>query len=129
MKAPLSHVKGILPGITPGTHGAPEKLRLPFHTSESGQGSMHNMLLQDMVELSRSPACARLSPFVSLVRKTQLLLQFLANPLSQLCGQPAQDWVCCPVDVFKPLWRGCDAVWNGQQGSWILQELYPAGFQ
>ena len=27
MKAPLSHVKG----ITPGTHGAPEQVRLPFH--------------------------------------------------------------------------------------------------
>ncbi len=71
MKALLRHVEG----ITPGTHGAPEQLRLLFHTSESGQGSMHDMILQDTVELCWSPSCPWLSPFISLVGKAQLLLQ------------------------------------------------------
>ena len=125
MKALLRHVEG----ITPGTHCAPEQLRLPFHTSESGQGSMHDMILQDTVELCWSPSCPWPSTFISLVGKAQLLLQVLSNPFSQLCGQPAQDWVCSPVDVFQPFWRRCITVWNGQQGSWSLQQLYPAGFE
>ncbi len=51
MKAPLRHIKW----ITSGTHCTPEQLRLPFHTPQGCQGSVHYMCLQDMIELCWSP--------------------------------------------------------------------------
>ena len=51
MKAPFGHIKW----IESGSHYTSEKLRLPFHTSEGSQGAIHNMGLQDMIELGRSP--------------------------------------------------------------------------
>jgi hypothetical protein len=41
-----------------------------------------------MVELSRSPSSARFCPLIGFIRKTQLILQFLPDPLSQLGEQP-----------------------------------------
>ena len=41
MKAPFRHIKG----IASGSHGASEKIRLPFHTAKCGQGTVDNMIL------------------------------------------------------------------------------------
>ena len=68
MKVPLRHVKG----IASGTHGASEKFRFPFHTSKCCQGTVDNMCLQDMVQLSGCPACSRLSSCVSFVWKSHM---------------------------------------------------------
>ena len=84
MKSPLWQIEG----ITSGTHSTPEQLRLPFHTSKCSQCTVHDMRMKNMVELSRSPSSARCCPLISLIRKTQLILQVLPNPLSQLRGQP-----------------------------------------
>ena len=84
MEAPLWQIEG----ITSGTHSTPEQLRLPFHTSKCSQCTVHNMLMKNMVELSRSPSSARCCPLISLIRKPKLILQVLPNPLSQLRGQP-----------------------------------------
>jgi hypothetical protein len=54
MEAPFGHIKW----IASGPPYASEKLRLPFHTSEGSQGAIHNMGLQEMIELGRSLACA-----------------------------------------------------------------------
>ncbi len=82
MKAPLWHIKG----ITSGTHGAPEKLWLPFHAPKGCQGTDHCMGLQDIVQLRRSPTCTGCSPLIGFVSKAQLIL----HVLRQFCGQPAQ---------------------------------------
>ena len=101
MKAPLRHVKG----ITPGMHGAPEKVRLSFHTSESSQGSVQNMVLQDTVELRRSPDPCRAQPVDQPCLKIPALpagsLQSTQR-ISWAASGPAQGWVCSPIDVFQP---------------------------
>ena len=75
-------------GITSCTHHTPEQLRLPFHTAKCSQGTVHYMGIKNMVELCRSPACARFCPLISFIRKPQSILQVLPYPLSQLGGQP-----------------------------------------
>jgi len=96
MKTSLWHVKR----ITAGTHHPSEHFGLPLHTAKGCQFSSHNMIMQDTVQLRRSPASAQLRPLISLIWKTQLVLHVLPNPLRQLCGQPAQDWVCAPVNIL-----------------------------
>ncbi len=51
MKAPLRQLEW----VASGTHYAPELLRLPLDTSKGCQGIIHNMRLQNMIELSCSP--------------------------------------------------------------------------
>ena len=79
MKAPLQ-VSRHVQGITSGMPDARGKLQLSFNTSKGGQGSVHNMVLQDTVELRGSLACAWLRPFISVVGKTQLFMHVLSNP-------------------------------------------------
>ena len=93
MKALLWHIKR----ITPCKHHTPEQVRLPFHTAKSSQGTIHYTGIKNMVQLCRRPASSRFCPLISLIRKTQLLLQVLIYPLSQLGGQPTQDWMSSPV--------------------------------
>ena len=87
-------------GIASCTHHTPEQLRLPFHTAKCSQSTAHNMFMKDMVELCRSPASARFSPLIGFIRKTQHILQVLPDSLSQLGGQPTQDWMSSPVNVL-----------------------------
>ena len=127
MEAPFRHVKG----ITSGTHRAPEQLRLTFHTYKGCQATVHDMGLQDIVQLSWRPTCTVCSPFIGFVGKAQLILHVLHNPLSQLCGQPAQGRarVGSPVDILPPRWRGCASVWHSQRARRILQNFNPAWFE
>ena len=46
--------------------------RFPFHTSKGCQGTVDDMCLQDMVQLSGCPACSRLSSCVSFVWKSRM---------------------------------------------------------
>ena len=55
MKTSLWHVKR----ITAGTHHPSEHLRLPLHTAKGCQFSAHYMIMQDTVQLCRSPASAQ----------------------------------------------------------------------
>ena len=57
------------------------------------------------------------------------VLHVLPNPLSQLCGQPAQAPVGRLIYVLQPIWRGCLSVWHSQRASRILQKLNPAWFE
>jgi hypothetical protein len=125
MKAPLRHIKS----ITSGNHRTPEQLRLPFHTPNGCQGSVHDMCLQDMIQLCWSPTGTGFRQAISFVGKSQLILQVFPNPLCQLCGQPAQGWVSRPVYVLQPRWRGCISVWHGQIGCMILHKLNSAWFE
>ena len=84
MESPLRQIEW----ITSGTHSTPEQLRLPFHTPKCSQSTVHHMCIKNMVELSRSPSRSRFCPLIRLIRKTQLILQVLPYPLSQLRGQP-----------------------------------------
>ena len=124
MKTSLWHVKR----ITAGTHHPSEHIGLPLYTAKGCQFSTHYMIMQDTVQLCRSPASAQLRPLISLIWKTQLVLHVLPNPLCQLCGQPAQDRVCAPVNILQPLRRG-RSIWQSQYGSRFLYELDFAGFQ
>ncbi len=90
---PLRHIKW----ITPGTHCTPEQLGLLFHTPNGYQGSVNDMCLQDMNQLCWSPTGTGFRQPISFVGKPQLFLQVFSNPLSQLCGQPAQSRVSRPV--------------------------------
>ena len=80
MKTFLRHVKR----IAAGTHRPSEQLELPLHTAKGCQFTRHNMLMQDTVELGRSPARARLCSLIGFIWKPQLLLHILPYPLSQL---------------------------------------------
>ncbi len=75
--------------VASGTHYA---LELPLDTAKGCQGTIHNMRLQNMIQLSCGPPRAWASFHITLVRKTQRLLEVLANPFCQLGGQPAQNW-------------------------------------
>ncbi len=60
--------------VASGTHYAPELIRLPLDTAKDCQGTIHNMRLQNMIQLSCGPPEAWASSHIALVRKTQLLL-------------------------------------------------------
>ena len=124
MKTSLWHVKR----ITAGTHHPSEHIGLPLHTAKGCQFSAHNMIMKYTVQLCRRPASAQLRPLISLIWKTQLVLHVLPNPLCQLCGQPAQDWVCAPVNILQPFRRG-GSIWQSQCGSRFLYEVDFAGLQ
>ena len=79
MKTFLRHVKR----ITAGMHSPFEQLGLPLHTAEGYPFTRLNMLMQDTVELGRSPARARLCSLIGFIWKPQLLLHILPYPLSQ----------------------------------------------
>ena len=49
IKAPLWHIKR----IASGTHHVSEQVRLPLHTTKGCQNTVHNMVLQDIVESIR----------------------------------------------------------------------------
>ncbi len=95
--------------ITSCTQHTPEHVRLPFHTAKCSLGTIHYMGIKNMVQLCRSPVSARICPLISFIRKTQLLLQILTYPLSQLatnsrpdvlsfrCTQAILDWI--PVNL------------------------------
>ncbi len=100
MKASLWHIKR----ITSGTHHTSEQVGLPLHTTKRCQYSVHDMAVEDTVELSCCPTCPWLCLFISFVRKSQLFLKILPNPLCQLCRQPEQRWVCSPVNILQPIW-------------------------
>ena len=87
----IHFMKSDIKWITSGTHGAPAQIRLPFHTSKGSQGTINNMSLQYMIQLCRGPTSARLCPLISFVRKSQLILKVLTNPLCQFGWQPMQD--------------------------------------
>jgi hypothetical protein len=125
MKAPFRHIKG----IASGSHGASEKIRLPFHTAKCGQGTVDNMILQDTVQLCWGPARSWLSPPISFVGKPQLVLHVLSNPFSKLGWKPAQDRVSSPVNILQPSNRGRLLVWHCQLGAWFLAKFNPAGFE
>ncbi len=125
MKEPLRHIKW----ITPGTHCTPEQLGLPFHTPKGCQRSVNDMCLQDMIQLCWSPTGTGFRLPIGFVGKPQLILQVFPNPLSQLCGQPAQSRVSRQVYVLQPRWRGCFSVWHCQVRCRILNELNPAWFE
>ena len=99
MKTSLWHVER----VTSGTHCPSEQLGLPLHTAKSCQFTCHNMVMQDAVQLGWSPAGAGLRSLISFIWKAQLLLHVLPNPLRQLCRQPAQGRVGCPVNILQPL--------------------------
>lgn len=111
--------------ITSGTHDAPAQVWLPIHTSKGTQGTINNMRLQDMIQLSGGPTRTRLGPLISFVGKSQLILQVLTNPLSQLGWQPTQDRMCSPVYVLQPRHSlsGTVTIRQGQRGGWILNKL------
>ena len=82
MKAPLRHLKR----VASRTHYAQELLWLPFDTAKSCQGTIHNMRLQNMIQLSGGPPTppgARASSHIALIRKTQRVFKVLANPFCQ----------------------------------------------
>ncbi len=128
MKAPLRQLEQ----VASGTHYAQELLRLPLDTTKGCQGTIHNMRLQNMIQLSCCPPRAWASSHIALVRKTQLLLEVLANPFCQLGGQPAQNRMACPVDIFQPIWRGTRTMPNRQsqfRGVLLVWKLESAGFK
>ena len=110
MKAPLRQLER----VASGTHYAPELLRLPLDTAKGCQGTIHNMRLQNMIQLSCGPPRAWASSHIALVRETQRLLEVLANPFCQLGGQPAQNRVAGSVNVFQSVWSGTRTMPNGQ---------------
>ena len=99
MKTFLWHVEW----ITARTHHPSEKFGLPLHTAKSCQFSRDDMVVQDIVELGRCPPGAWLCSLISFIWKPKLLLHVLPYPLSQLCRQPAQGRVGCPVNILQPL--------------------------
>ena len=128
MKAPLRQLER----VASGTHYAPELLRFPLDTAKGCQGTIHNMRLQNMIQLSCGPPRAWASSHIALVRETQRLLEVLANPFCQLGGQPAQNRVACPVDIFQPIWRGTRTMPNRQsqfRGVFLVWKLESAGFK
>ncbi len=128
MNAPLRQFEQ----VASCTHYAPELLRLPLDTAKGCQGTIHNMRLQNMIQLSCSPPRAWASSHIALVRKTQRLLEVLANPFCQLGGQPAQNRVACPVDIFQPIWRGTRTMPNRQsqfRGVILVLKVESAGFK
>ena len=125
MESPLWQIEG----ITSGTHSTPEQLRLPFHTSKCCQSTVHHMCIKNMVELSRSPSTSMFCTLIGPIRKTQLILQVLPYPLSQLRWQPPQGLMCRPVDVLQPLWRGCMCMQHDQYGNRLISKVKPAWLQ
>jgi hypothetical protein len=118
--------------VASGTHYAQELLRLPLDTAKGCQGTIHNMRLQNMIQLSCGPSRARASSHIALVRKTQRLLEVLANPFCQLGGQPAQNRVAVPVNIFQPIWRETRTMTNGQsqvRGVILVWKLESAGLK
>jgi hypothetical protein len=105
MKAPLWQLEW----VASGTHYAQELLRLPLDTAKGCQGTIHNMRLQNMIQLR-----AWASSHIALARITQHLLEVLANPFCQLSWQPAQNRVAGPVNIFQPIWRATRTMPNGQ---------------
>ena len=124
MEAPLWHVEG----IASCTHNAPEQVRFPFHTPKRCQGTVHDVVMQYIVELRWCPSGARRRPPISLVRKSQVILQVLPYPLCQFCGQPPHNWMCRSVGVLQPLWT-CNPLGKCDEGSWILHQFNSAGLQ
>jgi hypothetical protein len=51
MKAPLWQLER----VASGTHYAPQLIRLPLDTAKGCQGTIHNMRLQNMIQLSCGP--------------------------------------------------------------------------
>jgi len=128
MKAPLWQLER----VASGTHYAPELLRLPLDTAKGCQGTIHNMRLQNMIQLSCGPPRAWASSHIALVRKTQRFLKVLSNPFCQLGGQPAQNRVAGPVNIFQPVWRGTRTMPNGQsqfRGVFLVWKFESAGFK
>ena len=124
MKASLWHIKW----ITSGTHHASEQVRLPLHTSKRGQFSVNYMAVEDTVEISCCLTCPWLRPFISFVRKSQLFLEILPDPLCQLCRQPAQHGVGRSVNILQPIWIRNLSFAEGQGGCRFLYKLDSAGF-
>jgi hypothetical protein len=130
MKAPLRQLEQ----VASGTHYAPELLRLPLDTAKGCQGTINNMRLQNMIQLSCCPPRAWAISHIALVRKTQRLLEVLANPFFQL-GGPAQNRVAslaCPVDIFQPILKGTQTMPNRQsqfRGVSLVWKLESAGFK
>jgi hypothetical protein len=110
MKSPLWQLEQ----VASGTHYAPELLRLPLDTAKGCQSTIHNICLQNMIQLSCCPPRAWASSHIALVRKTQRHLEVLVNPFCQFGGQPAQNRVAGPVNIFQPMWRGTQTMPNGQ---------------
>ena len=111
MKTFCWHIKR----ITACTHNPSEKLWLPpwLHTAKGCQFTSDHVVLQDSVELGRSPSSAWLRSLICFIWKSQLLLHVLPNPLSQLCRQPAQGRVCCTVNILQPPgWKS--PIWQSQ---------------
>jgi hypothetical protein len=130
MKAPLWQLEW----VASGTHYAPELLRLQLDTAKGCQGTIHNMRLQNMIQLSCCPLAPRAwaSSHITLVRKTQCFLRVLSNPFCQLGGQPVQNRVAGPVNIFQPVWRGTRTMPNGQsqvRGEILALKLESAGLK
>ena len=123
MKTFCWHIKR----MTACTHHPSEKLGLPLHTAKGCQFTSDHVVLQDSVELGRSPSSAWLRSLISFIWKSQLLLHVLPNPLSQLCRQPAQGRVCCPVNILQKLGWG-NPIWQSQWRRTILYKIDFAGF-
>ena len=113
--------------ITACTHHPSEKFGLPLHTAKCCQFTRDDMVVQDIVELGRCPPGAWLCYLICFIWKPKLLLHVLPYPLSQLCRQPAQGRVGCPVNILQPL-RWSSPIWQSQRGSRILYKLEFAGF-
>jgi len=85
-----------------------------------------------MIQLSCGPPAAWASSHIALVRKTQRILKVLANPFSQLGGQPAQNRVACPIHIFQPGRRGTQTMPEGQshvRGDILVLKLESAGLK
>ncbi len=85
--------------VASGTHYAPELLRLPLDTAkgcQQCQGTIHNMRLQNMIQLSCGPPGAWASSHIALVRKTQRFLKVLQSILpAWWAASPEQGgWIC-----------------------------------
>ncbi len=128
MKAPLCQLER----VASHTYYAQELLRLPLNTSKGCQGTIHNMCLQNMIQLSCGPPGAWTSSHIALVRKTQRFLKVLSNPFCQLGGQQAQNRVAGSVNLFQPVWRGTRTMPNGQsqlRGEILVSKLDSAGLK
>ncbi len=114
--------------ITAGTHHPSEQLGLPLHTAKGCQFTRHYMMvMQDTVELCRSPACAWLRSLIGFIGKPQLLLQqVLPNPLSQLRRQPAQVVLSCKYTPTS--WVGkphlAESNWGAGSSTKLLQTRF-----
>jgi hypothetical protein len=97
MELPFWHFEGVKSGM----HHAPEQLRLSLKTAKCCQGTINNMLLQNMVELGCGPPSAWVISPICFVGKPQSLLQILTNLFSQLRGQPEQDRVTTPECIVS----------------------------